>query len=358
MCVEELDDPATGVLSRFVVVTGLQEKLAEHHHVDGHLVVQPPVVVEERVSRFGVLLHVVRYPDLVQRRLELGRRSAQRSVAAAVGADNRTGTREEGRVIRVLRCRSVVHARCREAVAGREEECETPAHAEPDHADSAGAVLLRGQPIPHCVDLLERTTLASPQVTEDRADAGHLAAPSEEVWCRDGVTGAGQPFGLGSEVVRHPESVVDHDDAGAPAAADRVGDVGRNLPMRGGNHDGRHRPSLSHGARTGLERTVWPGPSIWRPGKGAVGAGPNGARPRSIGPWKLGMPSVPDATSASTTIVRSPTPTSSGSWRPAAGRRLRPTASRGTSWSRPTEANSRSWPPSGGVPATCPEPRP
>src|SRR5688572_15517478 len=114
----------------------------------------------------------------VQRLLEAPGRPPEREVAPTEAADDRARPLEEG--VGVPGDRAVVDARSAEAVARRQEQREPAAHAEADHADPSGAVLARGQPGADRVDVVERRTLAGPQVGEGGPHAPELGAPREQ----------------------------------------------------------------------------------------------------------------------------------------------------------------------------------
>ena len=106
----------------------------------------------------GVLLDVVLDAGALERGLEL-RRGALAARGRARRSSPPSGRRRVSAPSRSLRQRAVVRRRGVEAARGGEQR-EAAAHAEPDHADLAGAVLARGELAADGLDVVERLAAA------------------------------------------------------------------------------------------------------------------------------------------------------------------------------------------------------
>ena len=108
--VEEGDDPSAGVLRGCLVISVSGHELAHDSEHRRRLVPGTLVVVEELVSGFGVLLHVVVDPDLREYLLEPFRRTAQHPILAPIASDDGASPLEEVGRVGVLRGGAVVDA--------------------------------------------------------------------------------------------------------------------------------------------------------------------------------------------------------------------------------------------------------
>ena len=163
---------------------------------------------------------------LAARAVELVGGAAERPVAAAEAPDDRARPGEER--VGVVGHLSVVHARRVEAAIGGEHQREPAAHAEPDHADLAGAVVASGEPRPHRVDVVEDATLAGGEVAERRHHARDAVAVGVEVGGDREIPVGGEPVGLLAGIAGHAERVVDDDHTGPRAVTGRFGEIPAN----------------------------------------------------------------------------------------------------------------------------------
>src|SRR5918994_4335421 len=106
-------------------------------------------------------------------------RTPRSPIPGAVAGNDRAGIGQGA--LGVLGEPAVVHARRREAVAGRQHQREPAAHAEADHADLARAALLPGQPGARRVEVAERPR----PVAHEGDQAPHPPSPVLKVWRHD-----------------------------------------------------------------------------------------------------------------------------------------------------------------------------
>jgi hypothetical protein len=110
-------------------------------------------------------------------------------------------------------------------VVGSEHEREAAAEAEADDAGLAGALVSRGEPGAHGVEIGQQMT----GIAHRREQASPPPLAVEQIR-RDGEEAFGRkPVGLAMKIVAHPKRIMNNDDAGPRPAACRQTEVGRYL---------------------------------------------------------------------------------------------------------------------------------
>ena len=138
------------------------------------------VVVHEGVPRVGVFLYVVRNQGAGQRLFQLIGYAFLPAGQSAVASHDRACGLEE--VVDVFGKRaSVVDARRRKATPGNEQQRESAAHAEADHARVAVAAWLVKEPGTAGFDVVEGRSGTGREVADDRAQAAQHSSHVIEV---------------------------------------------------------------------------------------------------------------------------------------------------------------------------------
>jgi hypothetical protein len=219
--------------------------------------------LEEAVVGVGVGAHVVLDAEGGEGRLEAFGVALQGRVLAAEARDDGADALELA--LGVVGHPAVVRGGRGEVVACRRDQREAATLAEADDADAARAVLAAGEPAARGLDVVEhRAGVRGHRLHRRRDAAGSPTAGGVEGGRHRQVARRGEALGVLAQRPPQAEGVLQDDDAGERAVADRRHGEERGLVTARGGGDVQvgHvcRPSIISAGAGGVERGSIAGP--------------------------------------------------------------------------------------------------